>query len=136
MSDALAEISARQRELDAETAGAQDFSRLEQQLRHITEQIETLHRPADAADAAATWGADRTAFERIENKILELAQKLDASDARLDSLAAIERSIADLIDTLNEFLLSLQPLRAGSWLMSGLVVTPVFPRNLEFRKSS
>ena len=102
LSDALAEISARQRELDAETAGAQDFSRLEQQLRHITEQIETLHRPADAADAAATWGADRTAFERIESKILELAQKLDASDARLDSLAAIERSIADVMFQLKE----------------------------------
>ena len=42
MSDALAEISARQRELDAEIAGAQDFSRLEQQLRHITDQIETV----------------------------------------------------------------------------------------------
>src|SRR6266581_3669781 len=102
LSDALAEISARQRELDAKTAGAQDFSRLEQQLRHITEQIETLHRPADAADAAATWDADRTAFERIENKILELAQKLDASDARLDSLAAIERSIADVMFQLKE----------------------------------
>jgi localization factor PodJL len=102
LDNALAEISARQRELDAEIAGAQDFSRLEQQLRHITEQIETLRRPANAVDAAATWGADRTAFERIESKILELAQKLDASDARLDSLGAIERSMVDLMFQLKE----------------------------------
>jgi localization factor PodJL len=102
LGNALAEISARQRELDAEIAGAQDFSRLEQQLRHITEQIETLRRPANAVDAAATWGADRTAFERIESKILELAQKLDASDARLDSLGAIERSMVDVMFQLKE----------------------------------
>jgi localization factor PodJL len=102
LGNALAEISARQRELDAEIAGAQDFSRLEQQLRHITEQIETLRRPANTADAAATWGADRTAFERIESKIIELAQKLDASDARLDSLGAIERSMVDVMFQLKE----------------------------------
>ncbi len=102
LSNALAEISARQRELDAEIAGAQDFSRLEQQLRHITEQIETLRRPADAADAATAWGANHPAFERIESKMLELAQKLDASDARLGSLGAIERSMADLMFQLKE----------------------------------
>jgi localization factor PodJL len=102
LNDALAEISARQRELDAGTAGAQDFSWLEQQLRHITEQIETLRRPADAADAAAARSVDDSAFEWIESKMLELAQKLDASDARLDSLAVIERSIADVMFQLKE----------------------------------
>jgi localization factor PodJL len=102
LSNALAEISARQRELDAERVGAQEFSRLEQQLRHITEQIETLRHPADAPDPAAAWGADHPAFERIESKILGLAQKLDASDARLDSLGAVERSMADLMFQLKE----------------------------------
>ncbi len=102
LTNAVAEVAARQRELDAEIVGAQDFSRLEQQLRHITEQIETLRHPADAADAAETRDADRIAFERIESKILELAQKLDASDPRLDSLGAIERSIGDVMFQLKE----------------------------------
>jgi localization factor PodJL len=95
LSSALAEISARQRELDAEI-GAQDFSRLERQLRHITEQIETLRHPGDAAEAAAARDADRAALERVETQILELARKLDRSDARLEALDTIERRIVEL----------------------------------------
>jgi localization factor PodJL len=102
LSHAVAEISARQRELDAEIGDAQDFSRFEQQLRHLTEQIEALRRPADTAEPAAARSVDGSAFERIERKMLELAQKLDASDARLDSLGTIERSIADLMFQLKE----------------------------------
>ena len=90
LGEALAEISARQRELDAEIAGAQDFSRLEAQLRHITEQIETLRRPDPLPAPAATASADPAALERIDGKMLDLAQKLDAFDARL--LARIDRT--------------------------------------------
>jgi localization factor PodJL len=86
----------------AHAADAQDFSRLEQQLRHITEQIETLRRPADGPADVETWQAHRTALDRIESKILDLAKKLDAADARLDSLGSIERSIADLMFQLQE----------------------------------
>jgi localization factor PodJL len=95
LSSALAEISARQRELDAQI-GVQDFSRLERQLRHITEQIETLRHPGDAGEAAAARDADRAALERVETQILELARKLDRSDARLEALDTIERRIVEL----------------------------------------
>jgi localization factor PodJL len=95
LSSALAEISARQRELDAQI-GVQDFSRLERQLRHITEQIETLRHPGDADEAAAARDADRAALERVETQILELARKLDRSDARLEALDTIERRIVEL----------------------------------------
>src|SRR5947199_1978570 len=58
LSSALAELSGRRRELGPEIAGAPDFSRLEEQLRHVTEQIKTLRRPDPAADAGATCNAD------------------------------------------------------------------------------
>src|SRR5262249_5662488 len=101
LSSALAEISARQRELDAQI-DVQDFSRLERQLRHITEQIETLRRPDDAAQAAATRDAHRAALDRGETRILELARKLDRSDARLEGLDAIERKLLELAHRLEQ----------------------------------
>jgi localization factor PodJL len=101
LSSALAEISARQRELDAQI-DFQDFSRLERQLRHVTEQIETLRRPDDAAEAAATRDADRAALDRVETRILELARKLDRSDARLEGLDAIERKLLELAHRLEQ----------------------------------
>ena len=119
-SDALAEISTRQRELDAGIAGARDFSRLEDQLLYLTEQIEALRGPAEPAafgriegrileltqklealrrpaEPADTVAGGMTASERIERKLLELAQKLDAADVRLGGLSDIERSIAALM---------------------------------------
>jgi localization factor PodJL len=102
LSSALVEISARQRELDTEAVASQDVFRLEQQLQHITKQIEELRTASRANNPAATWGADHARFDRLEEKIFGLAQKLDASDARLGNLGAIERSLGDLTLQLKE----------------------------------
>jgi localization factor PodJL len=114
--EALPENSARQRELDAESRAAQDVSRLEQQLRHITDRIETLRRPDEqlrrlaehvetlrrSQPAAEAVAADPAALKRIESKMLDLREKFGAFDTRLVGLDAIERSIAALALQLND----------------------------------
>ena len=100
LSLAVAEISNRQRELDAELAATQDFSRLEQQLRNITDQIETLRQPAHTPERAADI-IDRLGLDRIESRLAELSTRLDDRAAAAEGIDrtrfdAIERRIAEL----------------------------------------
>ncbi|HEX2655587.1 MAG TPA: hypothetical protein VHN11_18305, partial [Xanthobacteraceae bacterium] len=59
---------------------------LELLIKSLTEKLETVRAPTD----------DR-AFDQLENQIVQLAQKLDSTDARLGNLGAIERGIADVV---------------------------------------
>jgi len=66
---------------------------------HMESLIRTL---TDKLEATRSWGDDHVAFEQLESRIIALAQKLDASDARLGNLSAIEQSISGLILQLKE----------------------------------
>jgi localization factor PodJL len=59
---------------------------LEKLLAAVLEKLET-----------ARLTADPSAFKRVEERIAQLIVRLDASDARLGNLAAIERGLADLL---------------------------------------
>ncbi|MGH9583912.1 MAG: hypothetical protein ACRD4O_13350, partial [Bryobacteraceae bacterium] len=60
--------------------------RLEALLAQISEKIDSLHGIQGGA-----------AFGPLEDHIVKLAEKLDASDARLEHLEGIERGLADLL---------------------------------------
>jgi localization factor PodJL len=46
--------------------------------------------------------SDPTAFKRLEERIAQLIGRLDASDARLGNLAAVERGVTDLLAHIDE----------------------------------
>ncbi|HEY6755029.1 MAG TPA: hypothetical protein VI077_09985 [Pseudolabrys sp.] len=114
---AIAEIAARRDLLNAEpTPPTQDLTHLENQLRNITDQIETLHRPGieeGIADLRAELGEigrtldealPRRAFEAIEKEIQGLAYCIAEGrgggvDGRV--LAGIERGIAEVREALS-----------------------------------
>ncbi|MDB5602313.1 MAG: Sel1 domain protein repeat-containing protein [Xanthobacteraceae bacterium] len=152
LDQAIAEITARQRALDAEPAHTppppapafvpdtytpplqpsyndpvprsptQDMSGLEQQLRHITSQIETLRQPpppsgieqaigalrADLAEIARTLtdALPRRAVESLEGEVRALAARVDESrhsgvdNSTLSTLSGIERGLAEVRDAL------------------------------------
>ena len=62
-------------------------SRLEALLETVAERIEQNQNSRDNSDA----------FGHLEDRIVHLAEKLDASDSRLGHLEAIERGLADLL---------------------------------------
>jgi localization factor PodJL len=64
--------------------------RIEIVLRSLSERFEAI-RP---------WGSDSAGFDALEQRIIALAQKLDAADA--GHVAAIEGRMVDLIDDLKE----------------------------------
>ncbi|NVO17602.1 MAG: hypothetical protein HXX10_26540, partial [Rhodoplanes sp.] len=129
----VAEIAARQRALDGEGApsvpsmfasvlspsalpGGPDLSRLEEQLRLITAQIETLRSPCRAEELAGDLREElrqigravhdlvpRHAFEALEGEVRALAAKLDESrGAAFDSatLAPLEQGLAEVREAL------------------------------------
>jgi localization factor PodJL len=68
-------------------APAENAAGLETVVRSLTEKVDQLQ---------ATRSEDNS-FGYLDDRLMQLAQKLDASDARLDSLSAIERGLADLL---------------------------------------
>jgi localization factor PodJL len=67
----------------------------------IPDRIETVLRSlSERFEAIRPWGSDPGGFDALEQRIMGLAQKLDAADA--GHVAAIEGRMADLIDDLKE----------------------------------
>jgi len=123
LDSAVAEIAARQRTHNGATAipaqlapaPAQDLSRLEDQLRRITEQIETLRRPGveealnalrgELAEVGQTISEamPRQAIDTIERQIQGLNQRIaEGRQNRVDTgaLAGIEHGLAEVRDAL------------------------------------
>ena len=61
--------------------------RLEELIQSLSEKIEQLQKS----------GAGNIAADHLENRIVKLMERMDASDSRLDKLDAIERGLADLL---------------------------------------
>jgi len=130
--EVIAEIAARQHALDAAppaaaptrpaapeppAAAAPDFSRLEQQLQHITDQIELLRRPSGVEDAIAGLRHDlaevaravqealpRRTLENLQGDVNLLAERINRGYGRgvePSQLEAIERSLAEVHERLN-----------------------------------
>ena len=129
---AIAEIMARQQALDADPNASavaaplpkalvppmptQNLSGLEQQLRHITTQIEALRQPSGLEEGIAALRGSlaeigrtlaeampRRAIEALETEVRALAARLDSSrNAGVDAstLATVERGLAEIRDTL------------------------------------
>ena len=114
---AIAEIAARRRLDKGDRTPAPDLTGLENQLRRITDQIETLRRPDMEGEIAAlrselaeightiNEALPRRAIESIERQIQELAYSVvESRQAGIDSnvLAGIEYGLAELRDSLRE----------------------------------
>lgn len=117
---AVADIAARQRVLDepsvATPAASVDLSGLEQQLRHITEQIEALRRPCGVENAVAALRTElaeiyrtindampRRALESLEAEVRALTQRIDAGRDRaadLHAMAGLEHGLQEIRDAL------------------------------------
>jgi localization factor PodJL len=132
----IAEIEARQRALDGATAApapaaaparvaaaepaqmaAPDFSRLEQQLQHITKQIESLRQPSGVEDAIVALRSDlaevaravqealpRRTLENLQGDVNLLAERINRGYGRgadPSQLETIERSLAEVHERLN-----------------------------------
>jgi localization factor PodJL len=132
LDQALLEIADRQRTLDGYApasplagtpspeqlprARTQDLSGLEQQLRQINTQIETLQRPCGIDRAVETLRDDlaeigvmlqdampRKAVEALENEVRKLAERVDDtrhSGADGPTLAGVERGLTEVRDAL------------------------------------
>jgi localization factor PodJL len=85
--------------IDALTARVEANSA--QARSEIPDRIETVLRAlSERFEAIRPWGSDAAGFDALEQRIIGLAQKLDAADA--GHVAAIEGRMADLIDDLKE----------------------------------
>src|SRR5262245_46080788 len=114
---AIAEIAARRRLDKGDRIPSPDLTGLENQLRRITDRIETLRHPDMEGEIAAlrselaeigqtiNEALPRQAIESIERQIQELAYSiLDSRQAGIDSnaLAGIEFGLVELRDALRE----------------------------------
>ena len=68
-------------------SGAAAAPRLEALVESLSDKIEQVQHSRDNGDA----------FGHLEDRILKLVEKLDASDSRLGHLEALERGLADLL---------------------------------------
>ncbi|HXW24814.1 MAG TPA: hypothetical protein VEK73_08720 [Xanthobacteraceae bacterium] len=116
LDDAIAEIAARQHELDAETDGAVPHSRVEHLLHNITDQIDTLRRPCAVEDSVEALrqelaeigrtvaaAAPQPALDAIQAELRSLAERIDRGGARGDNdpaLTAIEHGLNEVRDAL------------------------------------
>src|SRR5436190_13745321 len=96
---------------------APDFARLEQQLQHITDQIESLRRPSGVEDAIAALRGDlaevaravqealpRRTLENLQGDVNLLAERINRGYGRgvdPSQLETIERSLAEVHERLN-----------------------------------
>jgi len=64
---------------------------IETQLRRLTDKLDTV-------EAAS----DRRGFQHLEAQLAQLTHKLEAADARLGHLGAIEHAVADLVEQLHD----------------------------------
>jgi len=83
LSDALASRS---------QSGAAVSPQLETLVHSLTHKIEQLQLSRD----------DNVAFSHLEDRIVKLVEKLDASDSRLGHLEAVERGLGDLLIQMSE----------------------------------
>lgn len=103
--------------VNAAGAGSEIMSGLEDRISALTDQLRTLsgrpalpprieeilNRFADQTEHQRPLSSgDQLALRNLEDRIVDLSAKLDASDARLNSLSAIERGFADLLVHLDE----------------------------------
>jgi localization factor PodJL len=113
--DALTQLSEEVRMLSTRVdhvTSSDAFSLMEQRIAAIadaleqsrgvpvgdTAGLETVVRGlADKVDQLHASHPDPTAVNYLEDRIVRLVEKLDASDARFDNLGAIERGLADLL---------------------------------------
>lgn len=136
LDQAVAEITARQRVLDGTPAGPEafappprfasapaapqrsepDLSGLEQQLRHITTQIELMQRPCGIDEALTVLRQDlaeigrtlseampRRALEALESEVHKLAAQVDATRQTVaggSATASLERGLVEVRDAL------------------------------------
>lgn len=103
------------------TAGADAISALEQRVAALADQLkaraagplppqlENLVKAVnEKLDQIQLSRGDKAAFGHLEDRIVNLVEKLDASDTRLNHLGAVERGIADL-------LVRIEQVRAAGW---------------------
>jgi localization factor PodJL len=132
LEQAMDEIAARQRALDGDASApakpasppparaeilrpSPDMSGLEKQLRQLTAQIETLHRPNGVESAikalrndlaeigrAVTQAMPRQAIEALEGEIRKLAERVEQNRQSIDrsSIAGMERRIGEMLASL------------------------------------
>ena len=119
----MAEISARQRMLDGDATspaaaanfGPPDMSGLDQQLRRLTAQLETLHRPNPVESAikalrndlaeigrAISQAMPHSAIEALESEIGKLGARINQNRPSLDpaSIAGTERRLGEILASL------------------------------------
>jgi localization factor PodJL len=118
--DAIAEISARQEALDADSGGhsppSVDLSGVERLLHNITDQIDTLRQPSameesiealrhELADIGRAVAEPRPqpSLEAVHAELRALAERIDRPrpPVELPALSAIERGLNEVRDALN-----------------------------------
>ena len=133
LDQAMAEIAARQRALDGDASSPQQtpspaaraedsrppspaLSGLEKQLRQLTAQIESLHRPKNSIESAIkalrndlaeigraiTQAMPRQAIETLESEIRKLAERVEQNRQSIDrsSIAGMERRLGEMLASL------------------------------------
>jgi localization factor PodJL len=73
---------------------------LEEAIRSLSERIDRMQMSQD--QRAQLSHSDQLVLGALEDRIVKLAEKLDASDQRLNNIASMERGIADLLVMLEE----------------------------------
>jgi len=121
LDDAVAEISARQRTLDAEAAGlgaapAVDLSGVEHLLHNITDQIDTLRQPSAVEESvealrrelaeigrAVAEPRPQPSLDAVQAELRALAERIDRREPPVvaPALSAIERGLNEVRDALN-----------------------------------
>ncbi len=113
---ALAQLAAEVRGLAsrfervAVDGGAEAIAQLDQRIstlmetgRSVPPELENAIRTLSTQlERAQLTQGDQLALRGLEDRIVKLVEKLDASDARLSSLVAMERGIADLLVAVGE----------------------------------
>ena len=112
--DALTKLSEEVRTLAGKVefvASTDAFTTIDRRIAAIADALQTRNQTGDEArnletvvkgltdklERLSLTRADHTAVAQLEDRIVKLVEKLDASDARLSHLEAIERGLAELL---------------------------------------